>query len=96
MSTSTTTSTASYTVTGMTCGHCVSTIESAVGKVPGVSNVAVDLASGVVTVTSEGPVADTEVRASVVDAGFEITPLSVDPAPAEPAAGATCCGGGCH
>jgi len=92
MSTSTTTSTASYTVTGMTCGHCVSTIESALHKVPGVSDVAVDLASGVVTVTSEGPVADVEVRTSVVDAGFEITPLST-----EPAAGGTCCGGGgCH
>lgn len=92
MSTSTTTSTATYTVTGMTCGHCVSTIEGALDKVTGVSNVVVDLAAGVVTVTSEGPVPDAEVRASVVDAGFEITPRS-----AEPVAGTTCCGGGrCH
>jgi copper chaperone CopZ len=41
-----------YTVEGMTCGHWVSTVRAAVGAVPGVTGVEVDLAAG--TVTSAG------------------------------------------
>jgi copper chaperone CopZ len=48
-------STETYTVTGMTCGHCVSSVTEEVGGLPGVSDVQVELESGRVTVTSDAP-----------------------------------------
>ncbi len=67
-------STATYTVTGMTCGHCVSSVTEEVSQVAGVTGVEVDLASGAVTVTSETPVDDDAVRAAVEEAGYELAP----------------------
>ena len=65
-------STATYTVVGMTCGHCVSAVTEEVTQVPGVTGVEVDLASGGLTVTSEAPVADDAVRTAVEEAGYEV------------------------
>jgi copper chaperone len=65
-------STATYTVVGMTCGHCVSAVTEEVTQVPGVTGVEVDLASGGLTVTSDAPVADSDVRAAVEEAGYEV------------------------
>jgi copper chaperone CopZ len=64
--------TKSYTVTGMTCAHCVSSVGSEISRIPGVSDVQVDLAGGVVTVTSEQPVDDSAVAAAVEEAGYEL------------------------
>ncbi len=64
--------TASYTVVGMTCGHCVSAVTEEVSEVPGVTGVDVDLASGGLTVTSEAPVDDSAVRAAVEEAGYSL------------------------
>ena len=64
--------TATYTVTGMTCGHCVSAVTEEVSQVPGVTAVDVDLESGGLTVTSEAPVDDSAVRAAVEEAGYEV------------------------
>jgi copper ion binding protein len=61
-----------YTVQGMTCGHCVSSVTEEVGALDGVQNVEVDLASGQVTVTSDRDLADTEVRAAVTEAGYQL------------------------
>ena len=66
-------STATYTVTGMTCGHCVSAVTEEVSQVPGVTAVDVDLATGGLTVTSEQPVDETAVRAAVEEAGYEVS-----------------------
>jgi copper chaperone CopZ len=66
------TSTASYTVVGMTCGHCVSAVTEEVSHVPGVTGVDVDLASGALTVTGETAVDDGAVRAAVEEAGYEV------------------------
>ena len=65
--------TSTYTVTGMTCDHCVKAVESEVAGVPGVAGVDVDLASGRVRVSSEEPVDDAAVRAAVAEAGYEVT-----------------------
>jgi copper chaperone len=65
-------STATYTVVGMTCGHCVSAVTEEVSQVPGVTGVDVDLASGGLTVTSEGPVEEGAVLAAVEEAGYEV------------------------
>ncbi|MET7426066.1 cation transporter [Dactylosporangium sp. NPDC005555] len=64
--------TTTYTVNGMTCGHCVSSVSSEIGKLGGVSNVEVDLATGAVTVTSDQPFDDDAVRAAVDEAGYDV------------------------
>jgi len=65
-------STSSYTVTGMTCQHCVSAVTGEVAGLPGVTGVQVDLPSGGLTVTSDTPVDDDAVRAAVEEAGYEL------------------------
>jgi copper chaperone len=65
-------STATYTVVGMTCGHCVSAVTDEVSQLPGVTAVDVDLASGGLTVISEAPVEETAVRAAVEEAGYQL------------------------
>src|SRR3546814_10781467 len=56
--------TSTYTVTGMTCGHCVAAVTEEVSKIAGVTNVDVELDSGRVTVESEGPVDRSEEHTS--------------------------------
>jgi copper ion binding protein len=67
-----TTSTQTWTVTGMTCGHCVASVTEEVSELPGVQNVDVDLATGSVTVTSTTPLEDDAVRAAVEEAGYAL------------------------
>jgi copper ion binding protein len=64
--------TQTYRVTGMTCGHCVAAVEQEVGGIAGVSDVAVDLVSGSVTVTSSCPLTTDEITAAVDEAGYEL------------------------
>lgn len=65
-------STVAYTVKGMTCGHCVSSVKEEVGEVAGVTSVEVDLGSGLLTVNSEGPVDPAKIVAAVEEAGYEV------------------------
>jgi copper chaperone len=62
-----------YTVTGMTCDHCVRSVTDELGKLAGVTRVAADIASGQVRVSSEAPLADDAVRAAVAEAGYQVT-----------------------
>lgn len=64
--------TSSYTVTGMTCGHCVASVTEEVTDIPGVENVEVDLPTGAVTITSAEPLDDAAVRAAVEEAGYQL------------------------
>jgi copper chaperone len=61
-----------YTVQGMTCGHCVSSVTEEVGALDGVQAVEVDLASGLVTVTSDRDLPEADVRAAVTEAGYQL------------------------
>ncbi|MGI5284507.1 heavy-metal-associated domain-containing protein [Nonomuraea polychroma] len=82
-----------YQVEGMTCGHCVSSVTAEVGKVAGVSEVQVDLASGAVTVTSAAALDRALVAEAVTEAGYELA----GKIELLPQAGGSCCGsGGCH
>lgn len=65
-------STATYTVIGMTCEHCVNSVTEEVSQVPGLTDVEIDLDTGRLTVTSDGPVEDAAVRAAVDEAGYEL------------------------
>jgi copper chaperone CopZ len=60
-----------YTVEGMTCSHCVTSVREEVVEVPGVSAVDVDLASGRLTVSGSS-IDDDAVRAAVAEAGYEV------------------------
>ncbi|OLF06123.1 cation-transporting ATPase [Actinophytocola xinjiangensis] len=64
--------TSTYTVTGMTCQHCVGAVREELGRLPGVSDVTVDLDSGQVTVTSTDPLSTDDVRAMVDEAGYAL------------------------
>jgi copper chaperone len=64
--------TADYTVTGMTCSHCVASVTEEVQELPGVTGVRVDLDTGALTVTSDRPLADEQVRSAVEEAGYAL------------------------
>jgi copper ion binding protein len=64
--------TAVYTVSGMTCGHCVNSVTEEVGAIGGVQNVAVELETGRVTVTSAAPLTLDAVQAAVDEAGYTL------------------------
>lgn len=64
--------TSTYTVTGMTCGHCVASVTEEVHEIPGVQDVGVDLPTGAVTITSTEPLDDDAVRAAVEKAGYQL------------------------
>jgi copper chaperone CopZ len=62
-----------WNVTGMTCGHCVASVTEEVSELAGAGEVTVDLATGLLTVTSDGPLEDAAVRAAVAEAGYQVT-----------------------
>lgn len=64
--------TTTYSVEGMTCEHCVRAVTTELVILPGVQSVDVDLESGAVTVTSDGPLDESAVREAVDEAGYEL------------------------
>lgn len=69
------TTTQKYDVTGLTCGHCVSSVKEEVGEIAGVESVEVELNVGgasVVTVSSSTPLNNDDVRAAIDEAGYEL------------------------
>jgi copper chaperone len=59
-----------YTVTGMTCEHCVLSVTEEVSEVDGVDAVDLDLESGRMAVTGAG-YSDDAIKAAVAEAGYE-------------------------
>ena len=66
------TATATYGVTGMSCGHCVAAVTEALTALPGVTDVAIDLAAKRATVTSAGPLDVAAVRDAIEGAGYQL------------------------
>lgn len=64
--------TSTFTVKGMTCGHCVAAVTEEVSKLEHVNTVGVDLESGVVTIDSDGPIDPAAFAAAVDEAGYEV------------------------
>lgn len=60
---------ATYTVEGMTCGHCVAAVTEEVGQIPGVTDVNVTLDGGRLVVTSDAPVDFDRIVEAVAEAG---------------------------
>ena len=59
-----------YTVSGMSCAHCVAAVSDEVGAVPGVSSVVIDLDTKQVAVHGEN-LDDAAIRAAIDEAGYE-------------------------
>lgn len=57
----------------MTCGHCVSSVTEEISELSGVTDVAVVLETGAVTVTSADQLDRATVEAAVSGAGFQLT-----------------------
>jgi copper chaperone CopZ len=60
-----------YSVPGMSCGHCRTAITTEVERVPGVASVGVDLDTKRVIVAGEG-FDDAAVRAAIDEAGYDV------------------------
>ncbi|MDQ6616876.1 MAG: heavy-metal-associated domain-containing protein [Actinomycetota bacterium] len=73
--------TTAYTVKGMTCQHCVNAVSTEIARLPGVTDVRVDLATGAVTVISARGLTDTEVASAVDEAGYELAGAAVQETP---------------
>jgi copper chaperone CopZ len=63
---------ATYTVTGMTCAHCVAAVTEELTAIADVSKVDVDLATGAVTVASARVLSTGEVSSAIAEAGYEL------------------------
>lgn len=62
-----------YRVPAITCDHCVNAITQELSKIPGVQLVDVNVATKVVTVGADETVTDTQLRAGIEEAGYDIT-----------------------
>lgn len=61
-------------VQGMSCGHCVNSVEGSVGKINGVNSVKVNLADGTVDVEFDpNSVGLEKIKSEIEDQGYEVT-----------------------
>lgn len=60
-----------YTVTGMTCAHCVPSVREEIGELAGVESLDVDLATGRLAVRGDG-IDDAAIADAVAEAGYEV------------------------
>jgi copper chaperone len=68
--------TKTYTVTGMTCAHCVAAVTDELSALDGVDAVSVDLVAGgdsTVTVSSQSPLDAAAVAEAVDEAGYALS-----------------------
>ncbi|GAA2007758.1 heavy-metal-associated domain-containing protein [Nocardioides kribbensis] len=64
--------TSTWTVTGMTCGHCVASVTEELEEIDGVEQVEVTLEGGHVEVTSGRELTRDEVEVAVAEAGYAL------------------------
>ena len=60
-------------VQGMSCGHCVKSVEGSVGALAGVNEVKVNLAEGLVEIAfDEAQVSVDQIKETIDDQGYEV------------------------
>ncbi|OBR93886.1 copper chaperone CopZ [Clostridium ragsdalei P11] len=59
-------------VEGMSCGHCVNHVKTALEELKGAANVSVDLDSKTALVESSGEIKDADIKSAIEDAGYEV------------------------
>ncbi|MFD6859176.1 heavy-metal-associated domain-containing protein [Rhodococcus pyridinivorans] len=65
-------STTTITVTGMTCGHCASSVREEIGRIPQVTGVNVDVASGRVEIDATAEIDRAAIATAVDEAGYQL------------------------
>lgn len=65
-------STSEYTVTGMTCGHCVASVREEIEAIDGVTSVDVTLDTGAVQVVADREIPRAEIEGAVAEAGYAL------------------------
>jgi copper chaperone len=71
--------TRTYLIEGMTCGHCVSAVTGELTGLAGVLSVDIELVTGgasPVSVTSASPLRDSDVAAAIEEAGYALASAS--------------------
>ena len=66
--------TRTYSVPGISCGHCKAAIEGELAPLDGVESAIVDIDAKTVTVIGE--ITEVDVRAAVDEAGYEVASVS--------------------
>ena len=61
-----------HDVVGMTCDHCARAVRTEVSTIDGVTDVDVELTTGIVRITAERPVSNTALREAVEEAGYTL------------------------
>ena len=61
-----------FTVKGMSCGHCKATVEGAVKALGGVKTAEADLDTKIVSVDHDGSIADASIRQAIEKAGYTV------------------------
>lgn len=56
----------------MTCDHCVRAVTTELVMLPGIRSVDVDLGEGTVTVTSDAPMEQADIREAIDEAGYTL------------------------
>ncbi|MCK8616005.1 MULTISPECIES: heavy-metal-associated domain-containing protein [Gordonia] len=64
--------TSNYTVTGMTCGHCVASVREEIEEIAGVTSVDVTLEDGAVRVVADREIPREEIAGAVAEAGYSL------------------------
>ena len=64
--------TETYTVTGMTCGHCAASVREEIEEIPGVRSVEVTVEGGRVEVSSDAPLERSAIEQAVTEAGYQL------------------------
>jgi copper chaperone len=68
-------STTTISITGMTCGHCVSAVKSELSALSGVDAVEVELVNGgtsTATISSSAPLDSASIDEAVTEAGYTV------------------------
>jgi copper chaperone len=59
-------------IQGMTCQHCVMSVTKALGSIPGIKNLRVDLVNGEATFENTQNVSMSNIRKAVEEAGYKV------------------------
>lgn len=62
-------------VEGMSCGHCVNHVKTALEELNGVNSVSVDLALKTAVVEVGSEIDNADIKAAIEDAGYEVVDI---------------------
>ena len=65
--------TVTYTITNISCKHCVHTIKNEVGELPGVISVEADAASKQAIISFEDPATEEGIKAFLTEINYPVT-----------------------